>query len=84
MTQTVKMNELFSPSGLASQVFFEVVSLLGENVVFFSHLRFGIQRNSDHKSPKIKLYSVRPLTHELNDKSLTHGRVTTTISRNVL
>ena len=33
---------------------------------FFSPLRFEIQRNSDHETPKIKLYSVRALKCYLN------------------
>ena len=52
-----------------------VVSLLGEK------LGFDIQRNSDHETPKIKLYSVRALKRYLNEKNLMHGRVTATISK---
>ena len=62
---------------------FGVVSPLGENLDFFSFLGFNIQRNSDHETPKIKLYSVRALKRYMNEKSLTHGRVTATISNSV-
>ena len=38
-------------------------------------LGFDVQTNSDHKSQKIKLYSVRALKRYLNEKNLIHGRV---------
>ena len=59
---------------------FEVVGPLRENLEFFSPLGFDIQRNSDHETPVIKLYSVRALKRYLNEKNL-HGRVTATISK---
>ena len=39
---------------------------LGENLNFFSSLGFDVKTNSDHKTQKIKLYSVRALKHYLN------------------
>ena len=63
-----------------SQIF-GVVSLLGENLDFFSPLRFDTQKNSDYETPKIKLYLVRAFKRYLNDKSLIHDRVTPTISK---
>ena len=58
---------------------FEVVSPLGENLDFFNPLGFDVQTNSDHKTKKIKLYSVRSLKRYLNGKNLIHGRVMATI-----
>ena len=60
---------------------FEVVGRLGENLDFFSPLGFDVQTNSDHKTQKIKLYSVRALKRYLNEKNLIHGRVMATISK---
>ena len=57
-----------------SQIF-GVAGPLGENLNFFSPLGFDVQTNSDHKTPKIKLYSVRALKLYLNEKNLIHGRV---------
>ena len=56
---------------------------LGENLDFFifSSLGFTIQRNSDHKTKKIKLHSVRALKRYLNEKNLIQGRVMATISK---
>ena len=48
---------------------------------FFSPLGFDIQTNSDHKTQKVKLCSVRALKHYLNEKNLIHGRVMATISK---
>ena len=64
----------------ASQVF-GVVGPLEENLDIFSPSGSDIQRNSDHKTQKIKLYSVRALKYYLNEKNLTHGRVIATISK---
>ena len=60
---------------------FEVIDPLGENLDFFSPLGFDVQKNSGHKTQKIKLYSVRALKRYLNEKNLTHGRVIATISK---
>ena len=57
-----------------SQIF-GVVGPLGENLDFFSPLGSDVQTNSDHKTQKIKLYSVRALKRDLNEKNLIHGRV---------
>ena len=54
---------------------------LGGKSQFFSPLGFDIQRNSDHETPKIKLYSVKALKSYLNDKNLIHGRLTAAISK---
>ena len=40
-----------------------------------------MQTNSDHKTQKIKLCSVRALKRYLNEKNLIHGRVMATISK---
>ena len=63
---------------LTSQIF-GVVSPLGENLALFSHLAFDGRTNSDHKTQKIKLCSVRALKRYLNQKNLIHGQVTATI-----
>ena len=47
----------------------------------FSPLEFDVQTNSDHKTQKIKPYSVRALKRYLNEKNLIHGRVMATISK---
>ena len=44
-------------------------------------LGFDVQTNSDHKTQKIKLCSVRALERYLNEKNLIHGRVMATISK---
>ena len=54
---------------------------LGRKPHLFSLLGFDVQTNSDHKTQKIKLYSVRPLKRYLNEKNLIHGRVMATISK---
>ena len=54
---------------------------LGRKPRFFSTLGFDVETNSDHKTPKIKLYSVRALKRYLNEKNLIHGRVMATISK---
>ena len=56
-----------------------VVGTLGENLDLFSLLGFDVQTNSDHKAPKIKLYSVRALKGYL--KNLMHGWVMATTSK---
>ena len=38
---------------------FESHRYLGRKIKFFTLLGFDIQRNADHESPKIKLYSAR-------------------------
>ena len=63
-----------------SQIF-GVVGYLGGNFAFFSPLGFDVQTNSDHKTHKIKLYSVGALKRCLNEKNLIHGRVMATISK---
>ena len=45
-----------SKQSFTSQIF-EVVGPLGENWDFFSPLGFDIEKNSDHETSKIKLYS---------------------------
>ena len=60
---------------------FGVVIPLGENLDFFSPLGFDIQTNYDHKTQKIKLFSVRALKCYLDEKNLIHGRVMATISK---
>ena len=62
-----------------SQIF-GVVYRLGENFDLFSPLGFDNQTNSDHKTQKIKLHSVRALKRYLNEKNLIHGRVMAMIS----
>ena len=54
---------------------------LGRKPQFFSPLGFEIQRNSDHETTKIKLYSVRLSKRCLNEKGLIHVQVTATISK---
>ena len=60
-----------------SQIF-GVVRSLGENLRFFSPLGFDVQ---DHKTQKVKLYSVKALKRYLDEKNLIHGRVMATISK---
>ena len=60
---------------------FGIVGPLGENLDYFSRLGFDVQNNSDHKTQKMKLYSVRALKRYLNEKNLIHGRVMATISK---
>ena len=62
-----------------SQIF-GVVGPLAENLDFFSPLGFDVQTNSNYKTQKIKLYSVRTLKRYLNEKNLIHGRVMAMIS----
>ena len=57
-----------------SSQFFGVVGSMGENLDIFSSLPFDVQRNSDHKTPKLKLYSARGLKRDLNNKNLIHAR----------
>ena len=63
-----------------SQIF-GVVDPLGENFDYFCPLGLDVQRNSNHKSPKIKLHSVRALKRYLNEKNLIQGQVIATISK---
>ena len=67
-----------------SQIF-GVVGPLGENLDVFSPLRFHVQSNSDHKTPKLKIYTANALKRYLNEKNLINGRVIngnkTTISK---
>ena len=58
-----------------------VVGTSGENLDLFSLLGFDVLTNSDHKAPKIKLYSVRALKGYLNEKNLMYGRAMETISK---
>ena len=58
-----------------------VVGPLGENLDFFSPLGFDVKTNSDHKTQKIKLYSVRALKCYLNEINLIYGRAMATISK---
>ena len=51
---------------------------LGRKPRLFSPL--GIQINSDHEIPEIKLYSFRALKRYLNERNMIYGRVTATIS----
>ena len=53
---------------------------LKENFDFSSPLGFDVQINSDYKTTKINLYSVRALKRYLNEKNLIHSRVMATIS----
>ena len=48
---------------------------LGRKLRSFSTLGFDVQTNSDHMTQNIKLYSVRALKRNLNEKNLIHGRV---------
>ena len=66
--------------GFTSHVF-GVVGPLGENFDFFSPLGSEVQTNSDNKTQKIKLYSVRALKRHLSEKNLIHGGVMATISK---
>ena len=50
-------------------------SVSWENTSIFSPLGFDVKTNSDHKTQKIKLYSVRALKRYLDEKNLIHGRV---------
>ena len=63
-----------------SQIF-GVVGPLAENVDFFSPLGLDVQTNSDQKTQKIKLYSVRALKRYRNEKNLIYCRVMATISK---
>ena len=58
-----------------------MVGPLEENLDFFSPLGSDVETNSDHKTSKIKLYSVRALQRYLNEKNMMHGRVMGTISK---
>ena len=40
-----------------------------------------IQKHSDHETPTIKLYTIRPLYKYIKKKSLIHGRQTAAISK---
>ena len=75
------MSELFIPSALASKVLFGVIGSLGENLNFFNPLGVDVQTKSDHKTQKLKLYSVRVLKCYPNEKNLILGRVMATISK---
>ena len=59
---------------------FGVVGPLGESFDLFSPLGFDVKTNSDHKTQKIKLYSVRALKRYLNEINLICGRVMASIS----
>ena len=48
---------------------------------FFSLLGFDLKTNSDYKTLKIKLYSVRAFKSCLNEINLIYGRVMVTISK---
>ena len=58
-----------------------VIGSLEANLNFCNPLGFDIQRNSDHETPKIKLYFDRALKRYPNEKILIHGRVKATISK---
>ena len=60
---------------------FGVAGPLGENVAFLSPLGFDVQTNSDHKTPKIKLFSLRALKSCGNERNLIDARVMATISK---
>ena len=75
------MNELFIPAALASKVLFGVVRPLGENLNFFNPLGVDVQTKSDHRTQKLKLYSVRVLKCYPDEKNLILGRVMATISK---
>ena len=62
--------------GFISQIL-KIVSNLGGKFDFFSPSGFEIQGVSDHRTSKIKLYSVKAL----NEKNLIHDEVTATISK---
>ena len=53
----------------------------GENLDFYSALGFDVQTNSDLKTQKVRVYSVRALKRFLNEKNLINGRVMATISK---
>ena len=59
----------------------KVVGLLGGMFDFFSPSGFKIQSEFDHRTSKIKFYSVRALKCCLNEKNLINGRVTSAISK---
>ena len=71
---------IFVYTSPTSQMFGAVCSL-GENIEFFSPFGFDFQTNSDHKTQKIKLDSVRALKRYLNENSLIHSRVMAMISK---
>ena len=54
---------------------------LGGKFDFFSPSGFEIESDFDYRNSKIKFYFVRALKCYLNEKNLTHGRVTATISK---
>ena len=54
---------------------------LGRKPRFFSPLGSDVETNSDNKTQKIKLYSVRTLKRYLKGKNLILGRVMATISK---
>ena len=66
--------------GFISQIF-GVVGPLGGKLDFFSPFGFDVKTNSDHKTQKIKLYSVRASKRYLNEINLIYGRVIATISK---
>ena len=63
-----------------SQIF-GVVGPLGENLDFFNPLEFDVKTSSDHRTQKIKLFSVIALKRYLNEKNLIHCRIMVTISK---
>ena len=68
--------------GFTYQIF-GVVGPLGGKLDFFSSLGFDVKfkTNSDHKTQKIKLYSLRSLKRYLKEINLIYGRVMATISK---
>ena len=54
---------------------------LEKSLDIFSPLGFAVQTNSDQKTQKVKLYSVRALKRYLNEKNLIHGQVLATVSK---
>ena len=59
----------------------KVVSPLGGKFDFFSRSGFEIQSDFDYEISKIKVYSVRALKRDLNEKNLIRGRVIAVISK---
>ena len=73
-------NRQYTEFHISSQIF-GVVGPLGENLDFFSPLGFDVETNFDHKTQKIKLYSVRALKRYHSEENLIHDRVMATVSK---
>ena len=82
ISNTAKLKFVIAKKNGVSHLKFLESSVPWEKIlIFLSPLGFDIQTNSDHKTQKIKLYSVRALKRYLNEKNLIHGRAVSMISK---